>query len=251
MFPPTSAIQKKLWHRFLDLIYPPCCAICQEKLAEGRAICEPCETDLPRIQAPFCQSCGESFTGRIDEDFSCPNCSNLRFSFEFARPALLRDARTLDMIHRLKYGREIHLAEDLGRLAAGALRDPRFASARAEKWPLVPVPLHRNRHQLRHFNQAAEIARGLSINSGLPIVHALKRTRSTEHQTSLTRAKRLENLRDAFALTRAGKRSVLQKQKGVVLVDDVFTTGSTVDECAKVLRRSGFTNVYVITVMRG
>ena len=240
-----------MFARSLDFLYPPACAICRTGLTDGRALCDGCDSDLPRVARPFCQSCGEPFQGRIDGAFACPNCSHLKFSFEFARPAMVRDKRTLEMIHRLKYARELHLAKDLGRLAAEAFADARLAPALAENWPLVPVPLHRRRFQHRHFNQAAEIARELSALGGLPVVQALRRIRATGHQTALTRSQRLENLRGAFQVTRAGKRFLAEKPAGVVLIDDVLTTGSTVDECAKTLRKAGFQRVFVVTVMRG
>jgi ComF family protein len=126
-----------------------------------------------------------------------------------------------------------------------------LAFALADQWPLVPVPLHRKRLQHRHFNQAEEICRVLALRTGLPQIKALKRIRATEHQTRLSRTQRMENLRGAFAMTRAGRRQIGKSPAGVVLVDDVFTTGSTVGECAKILRRAGFQRVAVITVMRG
>ncbi|MES2474243.1 MAG: ComF family protein [Verrucomicrobiota bacterium] len=252
---PISPPEPRGWRRWvsrsLDLLYPPSCAVCQVLLRDGRALCDPCHGSLPRLTAPFCKNCGEGFEGRIDGLFICPNCGRQKFSFEFARPALLRDERTLDMIHRLKYAREIHLAADLGRLAAEAFRDERLAPALAENWPLVPVPLYRKRFQDRGFNQAAEIARELSRQSGLPLLPALDRIRATGHQTALTRAQRLENLRNAFAVTRAGTCQIEDGLPGVILVDDVLTTGSTVDECARTLRRAGLKRIQVVTVMRG
>ena len=248
---PEALAWRKLLTAGLDLLYPPACVVCLEGLSHGRALCAPCDADLPRLAAPFCQICGESFDGEIEAAFACPNCSKLTFSFQFARPAMIRDDRTLEMVHRLKYGRELYLAKDLGRLAAEAFHDSRLAPALAEGWPLVPVPLHRRRFQHRHFNQAAEISRELASHCGLPVLHALKRSRSTEHQTTLTRSQRLENLRGAFDITAAGQRRIQACPAGAILVDDVLTTGSTVDECAKVLRRAGFQEVCVVTVMRG
>ena len=233
----------------LDLLYPPVCPVCNEVQGDGKVLCLPCAASLPRMRRPFCGKCGEHFHGRIDGAFVCPNCSDLSFAFEFARPALLRDDRTLEMIHRLKYNRQIHLAKDLGKLAAEALQDERFAPALAGKWPLVPVPLHRSRQAERHFNQAAEIARSLSITSGLPLLEALERTRKTETQTHFGRVKRMENLQGAFGISKAGAR--WPEKAGAIIVDDVLTTGSTVDACAKTLRKAGFHSVYVITVMRG
>lgn len=248
---PESSRWKRLASRVLDLFYPPACAVCGVSLSHGRALCTACDEDLPRLVEPFCQSCGEAFPGKIDGPFACPNCENLRFSFEFARPATLRDERTLDLIHRLKYSREIHLADELGRLASGAFADPRLVPALEDKWPLIPVPLHRKRLQHRHFNQAAEISRPLGNHVGLPVLHALRRTRKTDTQTLLSRQQRMANLRGAFEITRCGHRWIASSPHGAVLVDDVLTTGSTVHECAKTLRRAGFRRIFVVTVMRG
>ena len=242
---------RKLAACALDLLYPPVCAICDANLAHGRALCDACRVDLPRLAAPFCRSCGEVFPGRIDGPFSCPNCHDLSFAFEFARPAMVRDPRTLDLIHRLKYGRQIHLADELGRLAQEAFADPRLGPALDGCWPLVPVPLHRQRLRHRHFNQAEEIARALARFTGLPVLRALRRPRRTDTQTRLTRKQRMENLRGAFEITRRGRRWLDTSAAGVVLIDDVLTTGSTVHECAKTLRHVGFRRVFVVTVMRG
>ena len=160
------------------------------------------------------------------------------------------DSRTRELIHDLKYHRGTHLARDLARLAVSAFDDDqRLQPALNESWPLVPVPLHWQRLRVRHFNQADEIARALSEITHLPVVRALKRIRSTSTQTRLSRHQRQKNLHGAFALTRKG--TALEKAPGVVLIDDVFTTGSTVHECARVLRKSGIQKVIVVTVMRG
>ena len=235
----------------LDLLYPPLCALCDVRLSDGRALCDACAAELPRLREPFCQACGEAFPGIIERPFSCPNCQDLKFAFSFARPAMLRDPGTLDLIHRLKYSREVHLAGELARLALAAFEDPRLTPAVDGCWPLVPVPLHRSRLRHRHFNQAGEISRALSRLTGMPVLHALKRTRSTSTQTMLNRRQRMENLRGTFALTRAGEKHLAAEAGGAVLVDDVLTTGSTVHECARTLRRAGFKEVCVVTVMRG
>jgi competence protein ComFC len=250
--PQTEAHGWRKWSGWaLDLLYPPSCALCRCVLSHGRALCETCDSELPRLKAPFCSSCGEPFEGQIEGAFACPNCRQRKFSFAFARPSLVCGGQASELIHRFKYGREIHLAGDLGRLASEAFLDPRLAPALAAGWPLVPVPLHRKRQQFRHFNQAEEIARHLARRTGLPLLKALVRSRSTETQTRLSRAQRLENLRGAFAITARARRWLAHSPTGAVLVDDVFTTGSTVDECAKILRRAGFQTIYVVTVMRG
>ncbi|MEO0017102.1 MAG: hypothetical protein RLZZ522_385 [Verrucomicrobiota bacterium] len=237
--------------RLLDLVYPSECGRCGAGLPEGQALCAACDAELPRLVAPFCGRCGEAFQGRIDGDFRCPNCCDLAFAFEFARAAMVWDEGTRELVHQLKYRRAIHLAAALGRLAAEAFRDERFGPALAAGWPLVPVPLHRSRQQHRFFNQAAEIARVLACHTGLPVVAALKRTRQTITQTRLSRKERLKNLNGAFAVTRAGQRWLAESPAGAILVDDVLTTGSTVDACAAALRAAGVPRVQVVTVMRG
>ena len=248
---PEPAGWKTAAARALDLLYPPVCTLCAANLSHGRALCDACGDDLPRLAEPFCQSCGEMFSGQIDGPFDCPNCNDLSFAFEFARPAMVRDDRTLDLIHRLKYGREIHLAAELGCLARESFADPRLAPALDGSWPLIPVPLHRERMRHRHFNQAEEISHALARHTGLPVLKALRRTRQTETQTLLSRKQRMENLRGAFVMTRAGLRWTGASPQGAVLIDDVLTTGSTVNECAKTLRGAGFRKVFVVTVMRG
>jgi competence protein ComFC len=244
--------KRGLWAKVLDLVYPGVCHGCGDGVPGSCSLCESCRSDLPSLRAPFCRSCGEEFEGRIDGEFECPNCSDLDFFFDFARPALPNYPVVRTMIHELKYGRRIDLAAELGRLAGRAFEeDGRLAVALAEKWPLVPVPLHRQRRLWRYFNQAAEIAKPLGHCTGLPVCEALVRTRSTESQTRLSRAQRLKNLRGAFALSRQGKLFTAKRPAGAVLVDDVFTTGATSDECARILRRAGVQKVVVVTVMRG
>lgn len=237
----------------LDLLYPPLCVFCADGLEHGSALCEGCCWEMPRIAAPFCEICGESFRGQIDGAFDCPNCTEISFHFEFARAALDRSERALELIHRLKYGKENYIARELGRMACESFSDRRMAVPAAEKWPLMPVPLHWIRMRERQFNQAEEIAKMVGEEMGLPLLNRLKRVRSTKTQTRLSRKQRMENLKGAFSLKKQWFRREddFSDLPGVILVDDVFTTGSTVDACAKVLRKAGVKRVVVLTVMRG
>ncbi len=240
--------------QILDGLYPPICELCGCGLSGGKALCEDCSEKLPRIVSPFCETCGETFTGMIDGAFDCPNCKEISFHFEFALAAMDRCDETLELVHRFKYGKEIHLAGALGKLACGVFSDRRFAIALEQKWLLVPVPLHQHRLRTRQFNQAEEIARVVAQRCDLPMVKLLKRVRKTETQTRLSRKQRMENLKKAFAVRKTWNMkqpAALTAAPGVILVDDVFTTGSTVDACAKVLRKAGVKRVAVLTVLRG
>jgi len=244
--------ERGIWKKMFDLVYPGKCCRCAAGLEAGRSLCDACADELPSLKAPFCEHCGEEYEGLIASSFECPNCRGQTYSFDFARPALPLHPDLLEMIHGLKYKKRIGLAKELGRLTKRAFDDDtRLAPALAEGWPLVPVPLHRWRLRWRHFNQAGEIARALSHHTGLPLCQALVRTRRTGSQTRLSRAERLKNLRGAFDLSRAGRHFAQAKPAGAVIVDDVFTTGATTAECARVLRKAGVQKVVVVTVMRG
>jgi ComF family protein len=155
-------------------------------------------------------------------------------------------------MHRYKYGRQIHLHRDLAKLASETWSDPRLSSQTKPPWLVVPVPLHWRRQQWRWFNQSYEIARALARQRGLRFAHPLRRIRHTRQQTLLSRAERLANLRGAFRLSRRERRLPTVRDQPVLLVDDVFTTGSTSEECARVLvEEGGAEKVVVLTVLRG
>jgi ComF family protein len=235
------------WSRVLDWVYPGVCHGCGRGLCGGHSLCPGCAAAVPGLRAPFCDVCGEMFDGLIEGGFACSNCRGQRFAFEFARPGGPRSELAMALIHDFKYGRRLDLGLEIGALAARAFDDPRLWMPRAERWPLVPVPLHRRRRHWRQFNQAREIADHLGRRVELPVCDGLKRVRATETQTRLSRRQRRENLRGAFR----ARGEVFRDSHGVILVDDVFTTGSTVHECAKVLRRAGVQKVIVVTAMRG
>ncbi|PID81730.1 amidophosphoribosyltransferase [bacterium DOLZORAL124_64_63] len=239
---------KKMAARFLDFIYPAACHLCHRPLKYGRHLCTACSESLHYIEPPFCSRCGEAFDGAIGGEFVCPNCHELKLHFDFARAALHSDDNGRKMVHDLKYGRQIHLADSLASLAATALDDPRF-STYLETGMLVPVPLHWMRQRKRRFNQSEEIARCLAKLTRLPAVNALRRDRNTETQTRFSRKKRLKNLTNAFSAKPRHHPQI--NGSHIILVDDVFTTGSTANECAKTLKSAGAKAVSVLTVLRG
>jgi len=237
--------------RFLDFIYPSICELCHSGLQDGKALCNACLDDIPRIRAPFCRKCGEPFDGNLDEEFDCPNCHGITHDFEFAIAPLKGEGAAFHLVHALKYQRRFFLARDLALILAEPwLGDPRFQSLPKEKIIVIPVPLHWRRRQWRQGNQAYELAREFCTQTGLPLQQSLRRIRATSTQTKLNRKQRLTNLRGAFRIP----KSALAGLQGstIILVDDVFTTGATAHECTKVLvKDGGVEKVIILTLVRG
>jgi ComF family protein len=180
--------------------------------------------------------------------FVCQTCQGRDFFFDYAVSPYQSRGVLRELIHRFKYQRQLFLGPLLGSLLVDVLQDERIVDLRQD-WVAVPVPLHARRYREREFNQALELCRELQERSGIPYVNALKRTRYTSSQTRYRREQRMENLRGAFVPRRWKVGHVAGRT--VALVDDVFTTGSTANECARVLLASGAKKVVVITLARG
>jgi ComF family protein len=240
-----ARIARRCGEAALSLLYPPHCAACSAATPAGRHLCEACASKARRIEAPFCRVCSQPFDGAITAAFTCQNCADRQFHFDSAVAPFLSRGVVREFIHRFKYDREFHLRLPLADWAAEGFADARLSAHPIDAF--VPVPLHPTRFREREFNQAEEIARILSRRTDIPLSNALRRIRYTSTQTVLDRHERMENLRNAFRVRHIP--NVLHRH--LVLVDDVFTTGSTVDECARVLRQAGAASVRVLTVARG
>ena len=207
-------------------------------------MCEECKRRAPRIVAPFCEKCCEPFAGAITGTFACGNCANQNLHFEAAVAGYRARGVVRRLIHEFKYHDRFYLRHVIGEWLVAALEDPRMNSHNFDV--IVPVPLHPAKQRERGFNQAAVLARILSDRMGVPMAKPLERVRYTETQTAFDRAERMRNLRRAFRL-RAGMN--VQGLR-VLLVDDVLTTGSTLSECARVLKKAGASCVYAATAAR-
>ena len=260
---------RPLFRSALDLLYPPRCAACVVRLPSPATadFCPACEDILEPVAASACQICSEPFPGNIPYGFTCPNCADQTFAFDCAIAAWHSSGPLREAIHRFKYGRHLHLRLPLARKLFDTLSDPRLtqpgplANHMEEHgpplvespdsfpdWILVPVPLHPRRLRERRFNQSAELARTLSKLSGLPCQDLLRRTRYTTAQAALSRKERLKNLAGAFTLK---PKASLPPHGNILLIDDVFTTGSTAHECATALKKAGAQRIIVLTVARG
>jgi competence protein ComFC len=235
----------RIFETVRSMFLPAHCAHCACRVGDGNDLCPDCAALIERIAEPRCEACSQPFDGAISSKFLCPNCRNARFSFRCA-VAVVRSQRTIrDLVHRLKYGREMWIARVLADIQREGLDDPRLADGAFDA--LVPVPLHPRRQRERQFNQAALLAGHLSRSTGLPVLECLCRTRYTNTQTRLGRKGRSQNLRDAFTL----RQHAVVTGMDLLLVDDVLTTGSTLDACASILLKSGARSVRALTVARG
>lgn len=240
----TSAFRNP-FRGLVSLFYPSFCAVCGAAIGPDECLCASCAGKAPRICPPFCAKCSQPFAGAITGSFTCANCADRALHFEAAVSAYRSRGVVREVIHSFKYSRQVHLRHLLGRWLGETLADPRLAGRRFDL--IVPVPLHPARQRERGFNQAELLARELHRSSRLPMRNVLQRTRYTTTQTQFDRNQRMENLRGAFRLRRGSNVQDLR----MLLVDDVLTTGSTLSECASVLREAGALSVHAATAARG
>jgi len=231
----------------LALLYPEVCQLClaEPATANDGFVGSKCWSRVRFIRAPFCERCGLPFEGEVTTAFTCSNCHDLDLHFTSARSAVVAKTVVLEAIHRFKYSRHLwfekFLSDLLVREAVPVLR--------AQKWDyLMPVPLHPVKLRERSFNQAARFARALAGAANIPFQEkVLQRIHATATQTLLSREQRAVNMHNAFVV----RPGTALKEKRIVLVDDVFTTGATTNACARALRQAGAAEVCVWTVARG
>jgi ComF family protein len=227
-----------------SLFYPPTCVVCSGNAGRLEYLCASCRSRAPRIVAPFCAKCSEPFFGAITQTFNCANCEHRILHFDCAVAAYRSRGPVRKLVHEFKYGRQRHLRYPLAEWLGETLSDPRLRGRRFDL--IVPVPLHPARERERGFNQATLLAELLAAKAALPLRAVLERIRYTTTQTAYDRAERMENLHDAFRLRK--NRDV--RELRVLLIDDVLTTGSTLSECARVLKAAGAISVHAATAAR-
>lgn len=203
------------------------------------------EADPVRVEAPYCRQCGDPFPSMkgFAGEFTCDHCLTRKWHFAWARAGYRTEGQVREAVIGYKYNDQYYqegqlvdwLVETFKRHAGG------------ERWDgLVPVPLYRLRQRERGFNQAREIARGLSSRCQIPVSNCLYRYRETVSQAKLNRNARWENMAGAFRM----KRRFDVRGQNLLIIDDVFTTGATVNACAQVLEKAGAARVAVLTIAR-
>jgi ComF family protein len=227
----------------LDLALPPLCPTCREPV-EGRALCPACWSKLSFITRPYCERLGIPFVYDPGPGILSMEAIADPPAYQRARAAVRFDEISRALVHALKYGDRLDLAPMMGRWVSHAGRE-----LLAEADALVPVPLHWRRLWARRFNQSAMLAAAISAESGVPIAAGiLKRVKPTAQQVGLSRSERAANVQGAFRVPPEAKGAVVGRR--LVLVDDVLTSGATVDGCARALLRAGAANVDVLIFAR-
>jgi ComF family protein len=226
----------------VDAVLPPRCLSCGVAVDDPDALCASCWNAMHFFAAPWCAVCGLPFVHPIGEGAVCGACAASPPHWDRARAVLRYDRHSRSLVLSLKHGDRTHLARSLGLWMRRAGREVLDGADL-----LVPVPLHWTRLFARRYNQAALLAHAIHAAGGPPVAPDwLVRRRRTPMQGRLGPLARARNVRGAFALRKG--RSVAGKR--LVIIDDVLTTGATVEECARVLRRAGANWIGVLTVAR-
>ncbi len=229
----------------LDLLFPPRCQVCQE--FDAQPLCERCRQGIRLIAPPFCERCGRPFDPLAQGAPICSECRQGEFRFDGARSAGRFEGTLREAIHALKYHGRTRLAQPLGEMLVNCWARFACATDDAPVRLIVPVPLHRTRYRQRGFNQSELLAQVVAQAHGFALnTTCLQRVRPTRPQIELSRSERADNVRGAFEVS---DPSAVQGQV-VLLVDDMFTTGATLNECARALRRAGAQRVYCLTLAR-
>lgn len=240
----TGAGLHPLWRGLLDLLYPPRCEACGRLRREP--FCQTCRDQVAWVRPPLCTVCGEAFDPLAQAAPACARCRRARLPFTRARAAAHYEGPLVAAVRRFKYQGQAVLARALGSIMLEALEGGAADLKPDEMDVICPVPLHELRLRERGFNQSHLLAEELGAALGKPVASLLRRTRPTLPQVELPPASRIVNVQGAFEPRLeeeiAGRR--------VLLVDDLFTTGATLRESARALRRGGAAEVRVFTLAR-
>jgi len=236
---PNKPIQiaKSIFSGFLDLIYPPFCLVCEQ--AGEEYLCAQCIETIDVIEAPFCRKCGIPCAS-----YHCSDCQEREYYFEQACSAGVYEGVLKNAIHQLKYKFHIAMADPLAEFMVRSFANTGFRG----KFDLViPIPIHHSRKIERGFNQAEELAWRFCKRRSIVLERdVLYKKKDTKHQANLSQDMRAVNLQGVFAVRNAEKIA----GKRILLIDDVFTTGSTLNEAAKALKEAGASTVCAYTLAR-
>lgn len=229
-----------------DVIFPPQCLGCNEIIHsfDGHIFCSDCSNKIHYVTGSICQICGTTFPDSPAENHLCGDCLEKKPYFFHARAVFSYEDMIVHAIHQFKYKSNISVGEIMASfMAFFSFPDIDFADYAL----MIPVPLHVKRLRERGFNQSLILARALGKQKNIPVDFSLlKRNKFTLTQTGSTKKERRQNIKGAFEVS--DKKIIAGRN--IILVDDVYTTGATVNECAKTLMKAGAGKVSVLTLAR-
>ena len=227
----------------MDLIFPQRCPVCDKiVMPRGGEICPDCEKSLKVVGNSYCVKCGKPM--KMERKDRCNDCRNREHSFDLCRSAFVYNDAMRKSIYRLKYNGRREYASYLGRRMAEELSDVIHAN---HPDAIIPVPMYKRKEKKRGYNQAYLLAKMLSEYTNIPVrTDVVIRCRNTKIMRSLSARERENNLKKAFKIV---GDSV--KLTNIVLVDDIYTTGSTADAVARVLKAAGVERVLVASLSTG
>jgi ComF family protein len=228
----------------LDAVLPPRCLKCGDVLSTAQGLCPDCWRKLTWLAAPCCACCGQPFPFDAGEGALCGACLQKRPAYDRARAVFRYDDESRDLVIGLKHADRTEtvpaLAGWMSRAGAGLLESAEL---------IVPVPLHWTRLATRRFNQAALLAQAIGRTAGLPVLpQALLRRRATRSQGHLGRLARFRNVKGAIAVAERHATTVTNRR--ILLIDDVITTGATIESAAKALISAGARQVDVLALAK-
>ena len=232
----------------LDMLYPVRCPVCGDiVIPKGRKICSPCEKKLQLITQPRCKKCSKP----IDQDESeyCSDCKRKEYHFKYGYSLWVYDSIMKKSISDFKY----HYRKEYAKYyIEKVILNYKDTINRMAPDILVPVPIHKSKYRERGYNQTEILANGIAKGLNIPVLpHLLVRDKKTLPQKQLSDKERLRNLQEAFILNDKVFSEYPRKIKSILLIDDIYTTGSTIEACTNVLMRNGIENIYFITLCIG
>lgn len=228
----------------MRLLYPPRCTFCEEilPLTVDNLLCYDCKEDYPLIEDPVCKKCGKQLA---HDDDCCLDCKNTEHLYEKGIALYPYEGTIKEALYRFKYGGRRKYAQFFAKNMYTKLKETTFIH---EVDLIIPVPVSKERLKQRGYNQAEEIAKYLSKISRIPYnKDILIRNKDTKPQSGFSPSQRAKNIKDAFKCT----GQLMNKYKVILVIDDIYTTGSTIDECSKILKNSGAGKVYNCVVCIG